>query len=261
MIELLTGWLGGLKNADHVGVTMQINDTIKEANIENKTYKTAAAALAKAIADEDDAYRKTQKDWIVEELRTVDERLDNYMKGLRQIVSGHATMPNEERLTQTAKEMLQIWKDYDFHTNDSYTGESAKVINMFQEVERRKTDAEALGIWGYFEQAKEQAEKIQQLLGERVAGLATRVAGELRMARAATDAAVKEMYRVVESLQMLDPSATVTDLARNLRALEDYARQYYLKLPASTADDKPTVPGTEPDKGESDSGTPPMGGD
>ena len=103
MIELLTGWLGALKNADHVGITTQIYELVKKTEVNNDMYKTGVAALAKAIAKEDEAYKKTQKDWVVEELKTVDADLDAYMKGIRSIVSGHAALPATAATTQKAK--------------------------------------------------------------------------------------------------------------------------------------------------------------
>ena len=264
MVELLTSWLTQLKNGDHVGVTMQINDAVKAVSIDNATYKTAAATLAQAIEGEDLAYRKTQKDWAVEDLKTVDTRLDAYMKGMRSILAGHAGMPDGETLKQHALEFLQLWKDYDFKICNSYSSESAKVINMYQDAAARKADAEALGVWGYFEKAKKEADKMQQLLSERFDELASRTAGEMKAARAATDEAVKAMYLVITSLQVLTPSEKLTELAKKLRAIEDYARIYYLRIPASTGDDTSggiTGPDSGSGPGNGESGTPPMGGD
>lgn len=261
MIELLTGWLGQLKNADHVGVTMQINDAVKGTEITNETYKTAAAALAKAIEGEDDAYRKTQKDWAVEQLKTVDGKMDAYMKGMRSILAGHAALPDDEELKQKAKELLQLWKDFDFKTFDSYSGESAKVINMFQEVTKRKADAEAVGVWGYFEKAQRLALDIQELLSERFDELASRTVDELKAARRATDTAIKQLYLVLTSLQVLSPTAELTELVKKLRAIEDYARVFYLKSSSSSGDNTPGegTGGGEDAGGDTDAPTVPPG--
>lgn len=264
MIDLQTSWLGKLKNADHVTITTQIYENAKAKSIANTTYKEAVKILGQAIADEDEAYKKTLKDWAVEELKKVDQDLDDYMKGLRSILAGYAAMPDSEELKQKAAELLQLWKEYKFQTHDSYSAESAKVINMFQEVGKHKTAAEALGVWTCFEKAEKLAVKVQNLLNDRFSDLATRIVGELKMARTATDTAIKQLYQVVVSLQTLMPEETVTDLAKKLRAIEDYARIYYLKTGASRADDTPTAP---PSSGggtgggdDEDDGMPPPGG-
>lgn len=263
MITILTSWLSHLKNADHVGVTTQIYDAVKEAGIVNDFYTAATKALAKAIADEDEAYKKTMKDWTVEQLKSTDMRQDAYMKCLRSMLSGYAMLPEDDKRTQKAKEILQLWKDYAFDTGDSYSGESAKVVNMYQEVEKKKADAEELHVWELFEEAKKAAEKIQQLLSERFNDLASRNVGEMKAARAATDLTIKQLYQMLETLQSFAPSETLIELLKKLRAIEDYARVYYLKTTASGADDTPGgTPGTPDDEEEEDtSGTPPMGGD
>ena len=255
MVELLTSWLGRLKNADHVGLTTQIYDTVRQTEVTNDTYKTAVAALAKAIAKEDEAYKKTQKDWAVEELKTVDATLDAYMKGIRSIVAGHAALPATVATSQQGKELLQLWKEYDFKLSDSYTSEAAKVINMFQDAQQHQQSAEALGVWSLFELANKEAQKMQDLLSDRFTELSSRIVGELRDARVATDLAIKQLYQVLSSLQVLTPSETVTTTAKTLRAIEDYARVYYLKTTTSSGDDTPTeTPDGTPDSGDTTPG-------
>ena len=246
MIELLAGYLGGLKNADHFGVVTQIDTPIRNFEIENAVFNSASDALHAAITAEDVAYKKTQKDWNVERLKAEDEKMDDYMIGLRSILAGYAAFPDGEALKQPAKEILQLWKDFNFKTNDSYSGESSKIINIYQEVAKRQSDAEALGVWPFFGKARQQAIAVQDLLSQRFDELSSRVVGELKEARANTDAAVKQMYQVINSLQVLMPSAEITTLAQKLKAIEDYAKQYYLKSsPSSEGGDEPT-PDPEP---------------
>ena len=68
--------MNSLKNADHVGLTTQIYDNVKDTDLKNELYKSAVEALEKAIAEEDEAYKKTQKDWAVEELKTADQQME-----------------------------------------------------------------------------------------------------------------------------------------------------------------------------------------
>lgn len=48
MVELLTSWLNSLKNADHVGLTTQIYDNVKDTDLKNELYKSAVEALGKS---------------------------------------------------------------------------------------------------------------------------------------------------------------------------------------------------------------------
>ena len=91
----------------------------------------------------------------------------------------------------------------------------------------------------------------QSLLALRFDELSSRVVGELKEARANTDAAVKQVYQIVNSLQILMPSPEITALAQKLKAIEDYAKQYYLKSSTSSDGGEPTP---TPDGGSSDDG-------
>ena len=235
MIDLNYSYLYSLNNANHVGVTVQINNEAQAFVSDNPTLTAAKTALAAAINREDIAYLKTQKDWNVERLKTEDYTLDRLMICVRSILAGHAALPDGYPLKQKAKEFLQLWKDFGFQTSDSYSGESSKVINMWQEVSARQSDAEALGIYGYFQDAHAQALLIQQLLSHRFDELSSRIVGELKDARLATDSAIKQLYLVFSSMQVLSPTAELTALARKLKAIEDYARQYYLKTTTSSS--------------------------
>lgn len=247
MVELLAGYLGGLKNADHFGVVTQINNSVQSFETDNMKLLEVAGGLNRAVAAEDVAYKKTQKDWNVERLKDEDKKMDDLMIGTRSILAGHAAMPDGEALKQPAREILQLWKDFNFKTNDSYSGESSKIINIYQEVAKRQSDAEALGVWTYLQKARQQAVTVQSLLSQRFDELSSRVAGELKDARANTDAAVKQVYQVLTAIQVLAPSAEITALAQKLKAIEDYAKQYYLKSGSSS--DGGDKPAPSPDGG------------
>ena len=229
MIVLQQGYLNNLNNADHFGVITQINNEAQGFTTDNPMLVSAIAGVNSCHQGEDAAYMKSGKDWNVNRMKTEDGKLDKIMVAVRAIVAAHAEMPDGFPLKQTGIEFLQMWKDYDFHTSDSYSGETSKVINMWQTVSERRSDAEALGIYTYFQAAYEQAVLIQQLLNQRFDELAGRVVGELREARQATDDAIKQLYLVINSMQVLTPSDEITALARKLKTIEDYARQYYLR--------------------------------
>ena len=229
MIVLQQGYLNNLNNADHFGVITQINNEAQGFTTDNPMLVSAIAGVNSCHQGEDAAYMKSGKDWNVNRMKTEDGKLDKIMVAVRAIVAAHAEMPDGFPLKQTGIEFLQMWKDYDFHTSDSYSGETSKVINMWQTVSERRSDAEALGIYTYFQAAYQQAVLIQQLLNQRFDELAGRVVGELREARQATDDAIKQLYLVINSMQVLTPSDEITALARKLKTIEDYARQYYLR--------------------------------
>ena len=253
MIELLAGYLRGLSNANHFGVVTQIDNNFGNFETENQVFIAAATEAHRKYMAEDEAYKRTQKDWNVDRLKAADEILDDYMIALRAILAGYAALPDGEEMKQPAKEFLQLWKDFDFKTNDSYSGETSKVLNILQEVHKKQSQAEALGVWPYFIKAAQQAQTVQGLLDARFNELSSRTVGELKAAREATDAAIKQCFVVLNSLQVLMPSNDVTALCRKLKAIEDYAKQYYLKDNGNNADEGDVTP-VNPDGGGSQDG-------
>ena len=260
MIELLAGYLRGLSNANHFGVVTQIDNNFGNFETENQVFLAAAQEAHRKYVAEDEAYKRTQKDWNVDRLKAADEILDDYMIALRAILAGYAALPDGEEMKQPAKEMLQLWKDFDFKTNDSYSGETSKVLNIVQEVAKKQAQAEALGVWSYFVKAAQQAQTVQGLLDARFNELSSRTVGELKAAREATDAAIKQCFVVLNSLQVLMPSDDVTALCKKLKAIEDYAKQYYLKDNGNNADEGDVTP-VNPDDSDNPQPEPQPSGD
>ena len=229
MIELFSGYLRNLNNGNHFGVVGQIITQLDAYDTDNPAYLATRQKLKDLYKEEDEAYNRSQKDWTVEKLKKADELMDSYMIGIRSILAGHASMPESEPLVQPAKEFLQLWKDFNFKTSDSYASESSKIINMYQEVKKRLPEAEKLGIDLYFKKATDLAVQIQDLLSQRFKELSSRTVGELKNAREASDNAIKEAYLIVQSMQILLPSEEITALAKKLKTVEDYAKKYYMK--------------------------------
>lgn len=255
MIELGNGWMHGLKNAYHFSVARQIDGVMAEVETASQPLIAARTAVHTAFTGEDTAYKRLQKDWNVETLKAEDRKLDDYMIGIRKILDGHASMPDGEALKQPGRELLQMWKEFDFSTTDGHAAEASKVLNMWQIVADRQADAEALGVYVYFQKAATQANTVLDLVQGRTDERSQRIVGELKTARAATDAAIKQLYQVINSMQVLMPSDDITALARQLKGIEDYARQYYLSGGSSDEPEpEPSEDGEQDGGGSSDGG-------
>ena len=55
------------------------------------------------------------------------------------------------------------------------------------------------------------------------------VNGEMKAARRATDLAIADLYKTIEAMNDLMPSAELTNLITQLKGIELYARQYIIK--------------------------------
>lgn len=246
--QLNYGWLGDLTNAHHDGTTQQIDDHVQAFVTDNQMFNQKRTALHQARQTEDEVWLKSQRDSAVPLLEAADKRQDGYISCTRYILSGHAGLPESEPTQAEAKTCLQVFKDFNFSTHDSYGAEADKIIQMQQNLQSHQAFLTQIGTWTFLTQAVSAAQDVRQYLSQRAQTKGEFVKGELRTARRATDLAIADLYRTIEAMMELLPSAELTALYNQLKGIEIYARQYYLNEGATGS-------------GTGEGGTPSEGGD
>ena len=227
--QLNHAWLAALANPHHDGTTQQIDDEVQAFASDNQLLNQKKATLHTARQKEDEVWLKSQRDAVVPLLEGADKRQDGFVSAARYILSAHAGLPDTEPTKQEAKTCLQVFKDFDFHTDDAYGAEADKIIQMAQNLQSHQTFLTQIGAWTFLMQAVTAAHEVRQFLSQRAQTKGEFVKGELKTARKATDKAVAELYKTIEAMMELMPSAELTTLYTQLKGIELYARQYYLK--------------------------------
>lgn len=249
---LVTAYLSRLTNANHDGVTQQIDDRLQAFETENQMLIQAAAAVHAARQKEDEAYRRfSGKDFASDDLKAADQLEDKYMSAIHAILNGLLYLPETEPMRRKAQLAVQLYKDFQFSTNDGMEAEARKTVNMVQQwtAATDYTLAE-LGIQEWVTKARQQASNVLQLVSVRVENESAKVKGELAEARKQTDAAIRKAYDVLNALAVLQPSAELTQLLSLLFSIEDRAKLYYISG-GKTGGDTPTP---TPDGGGTDGG-------
>lgn len=227
--QLNTAWLGELANAHHDGTTQQIDGFVQSFSTTNARFLEKAAAVANARQKEDVVWMKSQRDDAVAQLEAADKLQDSYVSAARYIITAHAGLPDSEPTKAEAVVCAQVFKDYNFRTNEAYGAESDKIIQMQQNLQVHQTFLTQIGAWAFYLKAVEQAQQVRSLLGERALTKGEFVKGEMKSARRATDVAIADLYKTILAMLDLMPSAELTALYNQLKGIEIYARQYYLK--------------------------------
>lgn len=255
-ISLNTWWLGRLTNPHHDGTTQQIDDFVQGYQTENARFLEKRATLHQTRLNEDSVWLTSQRDPVVKRLEEADKKQDGYISCSRSINQGHAWLPDGEPTKSEAMEVEQVFVDFKFRTNESYGAESDKIIQMQQNLASHQAFLTQIGAWPFFLKAVEQAQLVRQLLGERALNMGEFVKGEMKTARQATDAAIIDLYKTIEAMMDLMPSAELTALYNQLKGIELYACRYYLNIQTSgsgaegdgtttpTTPDTPDNPGT-----------------
>lgn len=237
--ELNFSYLGLLSNAHHDGTTQQIDDACAEFETENQTFHRKATALHQCRVKEDEAWQKSQVDPAVKQLQAADKRQDNYMSCFHSIVTGYATLPDDEAQKAQALTAKRVFKDFKFSINDSYAAEADKIIQMGQNLSPLQEYLTGIGAWQWFVKARQSAVQVQQLLAERARTKGEEVKGELKTARRQTDLAVADLYKTINGMMDLMPSDALTALYTQLKGFERYAKQYYLSKDKDEDEPKP----------------------
>ena len=269
--QLNYGWLDDLSNPHHDGTTQQIDDFVQAFVSDNSIFNQKKAAVHQARLREDDVWFKSQRDPVVPRLEAADKQQDGYVACAHYIIMGHAGLPDDEPTKAEAKQCAQVFKDFKFRTTDAYGAESDKIIQMQQNLQAHEAFLTSIGAWTFFTKAVTAAQLVRQLLGERALTLGEFVKGEMKTARRQTDLAIADLYKIIEAMMALMPSAELTQLYNQLKGIELYARQYYISGGSSSSSQQgggSQQGGTTPedngggDNGGGDNGgtTPPGGG-
>ena len=229
LVPMNTAWLAELPNPQHDGTTEQIYDSCSAYQTENARFLAKLSTLGQCRHTEDEVWLKAQRDPAVKSLEDADKEQDGYVNAARYINQGYASLPDNESQKAEAVACEQIFKDYKFSTRDAYGAEADKIIQMEQNFQPHVSYLTQIGAWQWYQKAVAAAQQVRQALGERAFTMGQAVNGEMKAARRATDLAIADLYKTIEAMNDLMPSAELTNLITQLKGIELYARQYIIK--------------------------------
>ena len=255
---LTTSYLTKLSNANHDGVTQQIDDRLQGLETENTMLVQAATAVHAARVAEDTAYKRySGKDFVSDDLKAADRLEDQYMSTVKNVLGGLLYLPETEPMRRKAQLAAQLFKDFQFSTSDGFEAEARKVVNMVQQWQAAtQYTLQELGIEPWVTKAQQQARQVLQLVTRRVENESAKVKGELADARKATDAAIRQAYDIVNALNVIQPSDALTQLTTLLLGIEDRAKLYYISRPGTAKPEPEPQPDGSDDTTPSDDDTP-----
>ena len=129
---LTTNYLTRLSNANHDGVTQQIDDRFAEFETDNQLFIAARNAVHQARQAEDTAFKRfSGKDFASDDLKKEDGLEDKYMSTAQGILNGLLYLPETEPMRRKAQQARQVLKDFNFSTSDGFEAEARKVLNLW----------------------------------------------------------------------------------------------------------------------------------
>lgn len=231
-----TIYFNNLSNDKFVDIALQVCEILGDTTFDSvPQYAPCKTALLDANQALDTAYLNTKKSFNTDAMKKADEKRDKFASAVKNILMALLYLPEEHADYQKAKELYQVFKDFNYANNDSYTGQSAKVMNMQQVFAQRQADMEALHIWDYWQVVVEQTAIVRQYFSDRNAEYADRVKGEMVAARERYVTAYRNLNNMLGAMLILAPSEALNTIVRRLNALCDYCKQYYSSAASSSS--------------------------
>ena len=258
MIDIQGMNLVSMNNGAHYEFMKVVNDRFasETALSANATAKKAIEALAAALKEEDRCLAISRKSLMTEDIRQADSTRDDIYRSLRQAISGFAQAPVLD-VARAAKTLALCMNSYAIKPSMQLDRETGLLHNFIADLETKyAAEVTKLGLTLYVAPLKEANAKVEQFIVGRTTAQSAIIAGELRAARLATDAAYRHLVKFVNALAMVSGTGDYDALAKFLNEYIDRYKQE--ALPKAKKKDEGKKP-AEDKKGKE--GKKPEGGD
>ena len=266
MTDIKTIDLPKLNNGAHYEFMKVVNDRFasETALSANAAAKKAMEALAAALKEEDRCLAISRKSLMTEDIREADSTRDDIYRSLRQALSGFAQAPVLD-VARAAKTLALCMNSYAIKPSMQLDRETGLLHNFIADLETKyAAEVTKLGLTLYVAPLKEANAKVEQFIVGRTTAQSAIIAGELRAARLATDAAYRHLVKFVNALAMVSGTSDYDALNLFLNEHIDRYKQEALPKAKKKDEDKKGKEGKKPeggDKPKPDDKKPSEGGD
>ena len=258
MIDIQKVDLVGMNNGAHYEFMKVVNDRFAaETTLStNAAAKKAMEALAAALKEEDRCLVISRRNLITDDIRAADKTRDDIFRSLRKAINGFTDAPVPD-VAKAGKVLKQCVADYAINPAMQLDRETGLLHNFIADLEtKHATEVAKLGLTLYVAPLKEANAKVEQFIVGRTTAQSAVIAGELRQARLATDAAYRHLVKFVNALAMVSGTTDYDTLAKFLN--EHIDRYKHEVLPKKKKGGKKPSDGDKPgDSGKTPDGKKP----
>ena len=245
MVDIQKVDLVGMNNGAHYEFMKVVNDRFAaETTLStNASAKKAMEALAAALKEEDRCLVISRRNLI-----TDDKTRDDIFRSLRKAINGFTDAPVPD-VAKAGKVLKQCVADYAINPAMQLDRETGLLHNFIADLEtKHAAEVAKLGLTLYVAPLKEANAKVEQFIVDRTTAQSAIIAGELRQARLATDAAYRHLVKFVNALAMVSGTGDYDALAKFLN--EHIDRYKHEVLPKKKKGGKKPSDGDKPGDGK-----------
>ena len=163
----------------------------------------------------DDAYKRSTKSQLTEEIARLDTERDHcaaVVKETAKLWANHFK-DMDETLAIRGRRVLQPFIDFDFSTHESMVAENSKITNIEQVLAQAQlvNDLQTMGLTAINQMLAAKTAQLIQLIDQRSMESAGVEKGELRAAREALYAKYLEMQEYINAVMVLQPEESLGD--------------------------------------------------
>lgn len=207
MKEIASISLERLNNGAHfLFATNMVAHAEADTKLKEKT-ASLITALRTAVTQEDTDLKISQKSLLTDDIVEADAQRDALFGGYKKAVKGYDGFPVAD-IAAAAKVLLQHLKDYNIDPQGQLDKETGLLINFISDLEGKyASQVTALSLTPFVTNLKVANEKVRSLTSERTDESMTRPIGALKASRTATDAAYRNLVKMVNALAMVEGEA------------------------------------------------------
>lgn len=249
-----------LDNATLLSAVDLMSQHVQHSAVARQKLGTIADAFVGATTAYDVAYNPSQKDLLTDVLKDLDDKRDKAQTAWHENILAGQRSPNEQK-AMTARQLVQLYKDYHLDTADEYMKQTTNISQMIQAIEGNATIMAALptmGLDDYLTDLKQKNEAFAAKMAERTAGTVGQEKGVVAAARTEVEKALRNLIRATNVVSIYEGDGGLDTFIDTMNAeIEHFkdilARKGYSSGSSSSTNSgnggttEPTDPGTTTD--------------
>ena len=218
-------------NAAHYEYLDTVRKRTEETRLENELWKKAVEEFREAFEKEDKAFKQYRASDHTSALQKADEERDKLYASLRDTIKAYAKFPIAETAAH-AEPLMKVIKNYKITTRENYMKESGLIDNMLQDLLQYERQLNRLGLLIVANQLKAKNDEVRQLIANRNDERSEQVLGELKAARAVSDAAYAVVVFYTNAFFAMNPDVReAADLVKRMAEDLEYFRRHAMTNP------------------------------
>ena len=164
----------------------------------------------------DDAYKRSLKSQSTKTIGDLDKVRDHLAYVIEKVANLWGSKLDDDALNIHGRRVSQVFKDFDFRTDEALVAENAKIRNIEQVLAGAalQSDLAAMGLTELNQRMAQTTAQIEQLMAQRNEEQSTIIVGELKAAREALDAHYRQFITYLNAVQEIQPEDGISQAAQ-----------------------------------------------